>query len=37
VVAVPSGHSRRHNFSKAKLVAESLEDPRIYELLGIAL
>jgi HAD superfamily hydrolase (TIGR01509 family) len=34
-VAVPSGHSHRHDFSGAALVAESLADPRIYRLLGI--
>ena len=34
-VAVPSGHSRRHDFSGAALVAESLADARVYELLGI--
>lgn len=35
VVAVPGGHSLRHDFSGAALVATSLADPRIYELLGI--
>ena len=34
-VAVPGGHSIRHDFSGATLVAESLADPRIYALLGI--
>jgi len=34
-VAVPGGHSLRHNFRGAHLVADSLADPRIYELLGI--
>jgi len=34
VVAVPGGHSRRHDFSGARLVAESLADPRIGVLLG---
>jgi len=34
VVAVPGGHSRRHDFSGARLVAESLADPRIGGLLG---
>lgn len=34
-VAVPSGHSHRHDFTGAALVAESLADPRIYEQLGI--
>lgn len=33
VVAVPGGHSRRHDFTGARLVAESLADPRIGELL----
>jgi len=36
VVAVPGGHSRRHDFTGALLVAESLADPRITELLAIA-
>lgn len=35
-VAVPSGHSRTHNFPGAAFEAETLGDPRIYELLGIA-
>ena len=34
VVAVPGGHSRRHDFSGAHLVADSLADERIYRLLG---
>jgi HAD superfamily hydrolase (TIGR01509 family) len=34
-VAVPGGHSRRHDFSGARLIAENLADPRIYALLGI--
>ena len=34
VVAVPGGHSRRHNFTGARFIAESLADPRIYALLG---
>ncbi len=34
-VAVPGPHSRHHDFSGARLVAESLSDPRIYELLGL--
>ena len=33
VVAVPGGHSRRHDFTGARLVAESLADPRIADLL----
>ncbi|MEI6241062.1 MAG: HAD family phosphatase [Planctomycetia bacterium] len=36
VVAVPGGHSRRHDFSGAHFVAESLADPRITRLLAIA-
>jgi len=35
-VAVPGAHSRRHDFTGAALVAESLADRRIYERLGIA-
>jgi len=34
-VAVPGGHSRSHDFTGATLVAESLADRRIYELLGM--
>jgi HAD superfamily hydrolase (TIGR01509 family) len=34
-VAVPGGHSRRHDFSGARVVVESLGDPRIYELLQL--
>ena len=33
VVAVPGGHSRRHDFTGARLVAESLADPRIGDLI----
>ena len=33
-VAVPSGHSHRHSFSGAELIATSLADARIYELLS---
>ncbi|MFM8291721.1 MAG: HAD family hydrolase [Planctomycetia bacterium] len=33
VVAVPGGHSRRHDFTGARLVAESLADPRITDLI----
>jgi HAD superfamily hydrolase (TIGR01509 family) len=33
-VAVPGGHSRRHDFSGARLIAESLADPRIRALAG---
>ncbi len=35
-VAVPGDHSRSHDFSGARLVASSLADERLYELLGIA-
>jgi HAD superfamily hydrolase (TIGR01509 family) len=34
-VAVPGGHSRRHDFQKASLVIDSLADRRLYEALGI--
>ncbi len=34
-VAVPSGPSRRHDFSGAALVADSLADPRLLDLLAI--
>jgi HAD superfamily hydrolase (TIGR01509 family) len=34
-VAVPGGHSRRHDFAAASLVVEGLADPRLYEVLGI--
>jgi len=34
-VAVPSGHSRNHDFSAASLVIDTLADPRLYEVLGI--
>lgn len=33
VVAVPGGHSLRHQFPGAELIAESLADARLYELL----
>jgi HAD superfamily hydrolase (TIGR01509 family) len=33
VVAVPGGHSRRHDFTGARLVADTLADPRIAALL----
>ena len=36
VVAVPSGRSMTHDFSCAHLVANTLADPRIYRVLGIA-
>jgi HAD superfamily hydrolase (TIGR01509 family) len=35
-VAVPGEHSRRHDFSGANLVIESLGDRRLYEALGIS-
>lgn len=35
-VAVPGGHSRRHDFSGARFVADTLDDPRIYALLDRA-
>jgi len=34
VVAVPGGHSRRHDFTGARFVAETLADPRIKALLA---
>jgi HAD superfamily hydrolase (TIGR01509 family) len=33
-VAVPGGHSLRHDFTNARFVADSLADPRIAALLG---
>jgi HAD superfamily hydrolase (TIGR01509 family) len=36
VVAVPTVHSREHDFSMASLVADSLADTRLYLALGIA-
>ena len=35
-IAVPGGHSCKHNFAGAVFVASSLADPRIYQRLGIA-
>jgi HAD superfamily hydrolase (TIGR01509 family) len=35
VVAVPGGHSRRHEFSGATLIAESLADSRLYALIEL--
>jgi pseudouridine 5'-phosphatase len=35
-VAVPGDHNRNHVFPGAALVADSLADPRLYALLGIA-
>jgi beta-phosphoglucomutase-like phosphatase (HAD superfamily) len=34
-IAVPAEHSRQHDFSAARLVVESLRDPRLYEALGL--
>ena len=34
-VAVPGGHSMTHDFAGATLVADSLADPRVYELIGL--
>jgi len=34
-VAVPAPHSALHDFSSATMVITSLEDPRLYQLLGI--
>ena len=34
-VAVPAGHSRRHDFAGAALVAETLADPRLLALLQL--
>ena len=34
-VAVPTQHSREHDFSRAALIADSLADPRILEALGV--
>ncbi len=35
IVAVPGEHSRRHDFSMANLVVESLADRRLYDVLGL--
>jgi HAD superfamily hydrolase (TIGR01509 family) len=35
VIAVPGTHSRTQDFTTADLVVESLEDPRLYEALGL--
>lgn len=35
VVAVPGEHSRNHDFTGVRLVAQSLADPRLYRLLGL--
>jgi HAD superfamily hydrolase (TIGR01509 family) len=34
-VAVPGGHSRTHDFTGARFVADTLADPRIYAALGL--
>ena len=34
VIAVPGGHSRRHDFAGVRLIADSLADPRIHDVLG---
>jgi HAD superfamily hydrolase (TIGR01509 family) len=34
-VAVPAGHSRTHDFTGAQLIADSLADPRIREMLAL--
>jgi HAD superfamily hydrolase (TIGR01509 family) len=34
-VAVPAAHSRNHDFTGATIIADTLSDPRIYELLGL--
>jgi HAD superfamily hydrolase (TIGR01509 family) len=35
VVAVPGGHSAHHDFSAAELIAASLSDARIYQMLSL--
>jgi len=35
-VAVPTHHSREHDFSGTRWISDSLEDPRIYEALGLS-
>jgi pseudouridine 5'-phosphatase len=35
VVAVPGGHSLRHDFSGVQWIADSLADAHIYEVLGL--
>ncbi|EAQ80064.1 HAD family hydrolase [Blastopirellula marina] len=35
VVATPGDHSRHHDFTGAQFVADTLEDARIYEVLGL--
>jgi beta-phosphoglucomutase-like phosphatase (HAD superfamily) len=34
-VAVPAGHSRTHDFQGARLVIDTLADPRLYAILGL--
>ena len=34
-VAVPGGHSLRHDFAGARLIADTLADPRLYDLLQL--
>lgn len=34
-VAVPAEHSSTHDFASASLVADSLSDPRLYDVLGL--
>jgi HAD superfamily hydrolase (TIGR01509 family) len=34
-VAVPAGHSRTHDFHGARLVIDTLADPRLYAVLGL--
>jgi beta-phosphoglucomutase-like phosphatase (HAD superfamily) len=35
-VAVPAAHSRNHDFTGATLIADTLADRRIYELLNLS-
>ncbi len=35
-IAVPGDHSRLHDFTGARLIADSLRDARIYEMLGLS-
>ncbi len=35
-IAVPGPHSRNHDFSGARLIADSLQDPRLWRLLNLA-
>ncbi|MEW4451955.1 HAD-IA family hydrolase [Bremerella sp. JC817] len=36
-IAVPASHSEKHSFDGAKMVAKTLHDPRIYEVLNLPL